>query len=249
MNLFDNLQNIPSLNELKGNFGEQLAKFYSKFTTDALILHDILIDGSNDLTSQIDLLMIEKTGIYVVEVKMFDDAVIYGDGKKNTWFYYRNSKKYDIYSPLKQNKKHIEYLKAFLSDFGTIPFFSVLFICCKDFKISNINENPDAPTTVVCNSLPSMTKGIRLLSKDKHNVLSAEQQQKIYDYITERQYSGKDYRKTHKEQVIAIKKEYQNAKDNSICPYCKAPLVLRKGKFGDFYGCSNYPKCRYTQKL
>ena len=32
----------------------------------------------------------------------------------------------------------------------------------------------------------------------------------------------------------------------NICPRCGGTLVLRKGKYGTFYGCSNYPKCRYT---
>lgn len=36
-------------------------------------------------------------------------------------------------------------------------------------------------------------------------------------------------------------------KDNSkTCPRCKAKLVLRNDKRGQFWGCSSYPKCRYT---
>ena len=31
------------------------------------------------------------------------------------------------------------------------------------------------------------------------------------------------------------------------CPRCGAELVRRHGKYGDFYGCSNFPDCRYTQ--
>ena len=33
-----------------------------------------------------------------------------------------------------------------------------------------------------------------------------------------------------------------------ICPECGEPLVVRKGKFGEFTACSNYPKCKYTKK-
>lgn len=32
------------------------------------------------------------------------------------------------------------------------------------------------------------------------------------------------------------------------CPQCGGKLLERSGKFGVFYGCSNYPKCRYTMK-
>jgi len=33
-----------------------------------------------------------------------------------------------------------------------------------------------------------------------------------------------------------------------ICPCCGGKLLKRTGKFGEFYGCSNYPKCDYTTK-
>jgi len=35
--------------------------------------------------------------------------------------------------------------------------------------------------------------------------------------------------------------------DNMICPECGSALVIRKGKFGKFIGCSNYPSCHYTK--
>jgi len=33
---------------------------------------------------------------------------------------------------------------------------------------------------------------------------------------------------------------------HDICPLCSGLLTLRKGKFGKFFGCSNFPKCKYT---
>lgn len=32
-----------------------------------------------------------------------------------------------------------------------------------------------------------------------------------------------------------------------FCTRCGAPLRLRTGKYGSFWGCSNYPKCNYTR--
>lgn len=32
------------------------------------------------------------------------------------------------------------------------------------------------------------------------------------------------------------------------CPKCKAKLVIRKGRYGDFYACSRFPHCRHTEK-
>ena len=33
-----------------------------------------------------------------------------------------------------------------------------------------------------------------------------------------------------------------------VCPECGSPLVIRKGKFGEFVACSNYPECKYIKK-
>lgn len=248
MGLFDMLKKLPTLNEIKGSFGEQLTKYYSKIMNDTLILHDVLIEGAEGYTSQIDLIMIGVRGLYVIEVKNYEDARIYGDGRKSKWYYYRGGKKYEIYSPIKQNKKHIEYLKMFLSDFGDVPCFSIITMLCDDIKITNVNSNPENPTTVVCSSLLAMDKGISFIAKDKPIVFDEAQKKQIYEFILNNQLSGKEARKEHKDNVKAYKKSLDDMKEQKICPYCKTKLVLRHGKFGDFYGCSNYPKCKYTLK-
>jgi DNA topoisomerase-1 len=33
------------------------------------------------------------------------------------------------------------------------------------------------------------------------------------------------------------------------CEQCGSPLVYRRGRFGQFIACSNYPKCRFTKKI
>jgi DNA topoisomerase-1 len=33
------------------------------------------------------------------------------------------------------------------------------------------------------------------------------------------------------------------------CEKCGAPMILRKGRFGQFIACSNYPRCRHTKKV
>ncbi len=33
-----------------------------------------------------------------------------------------------------------------------------------------------------------------------------------------------------------------------VCPECGNPLVIRKGKYGTFTACSNYPECKYVKK-
>ncbi|MCD8294480.1 MAG: topoisomerase DNA-binding C4 zinc finger domain-containing protein, partial [Clostridia bacterium] len=38
----------------------------------------------------------------------------------------------------------------------------------------------------------------------------------------------------------------RNIINQGVCPMCGGKLVLRRGKFGAFYGCSNYPECKFT---
>ena len=36
--------------------------------------------------------------------------------------------------------------------------------------------------------------------------------------------------------------------ESNICPRCGSPLMLKKGNYGEFYGCSNYPYCNFIKK-
>ncbi len=37
-------------------------------------------------------------------------------------------------------------------------------------------------------------------------------------------------------------------KTGELCPECGSDLVVRKGKYGEFIACSNYPTCKYVKK-
>lgn len=36
-------------------------------------------------------------------------------------------------------------------------------------------------------------------------------------------------------------------KNAPVCPTCGSMLVFRKGRYGEFWGCSGFPTCRYTR--
>lgn len=42
-------------------------------------------------------------------------------------------------------------------------------------------------------------------------------------------------------------KTEEDFKNNMICPKCGSKLVKRKGKYGNFIGCSGYPNCNYKR--
>ncbi len=46
-----------------------------------------------------------------------------------------------------------------------------------------------------------------------------------------------------------MEKPSEAAKKVKKCPKCGRPLKMRKGKYGDFWGCTGYPECRYTKNV
>lgn len=47
----------------------------------------------------------------------------------------------------------------------------------------------------------------------------------------------------------ATPKQDTPKQEKMICPQCGGELRVRTSQYGHFYGCSNYPKCRYTRNI
>ncbi|MBD5589258.1 topoisomerase DNA-binding C4 zinc finger domain-containing protein [Clostridium botulinum] len=45
-----------------------------------------------------------------------------------------------------------------------------------------------------------------------------------------------------------LEKKYDDYGDmNKYCSECGSKMITRKGKYGKFRGCSNYPRCNYHE--
>lgn len=126
---------------------------------------------------------------------------------------------------------------------------AVLAILCDDVKVRNINDDSENPDTIVITGLSVLEQAVHKIADKRPIVFDEAKKQEIYNYILNNQHKGKEARQEHKENVQTYKNNQEELKKQKVCPYCKTELVLRKGKYGEFYGCSNYPKCRYTLKI
>lgn len=68
---------------------------------------------------------------------------------------------------------------------------------------------------------------------------------KVWNVVLENFYG--DFEKLVGEAFKEMKKEAPE-ETGEKCPECGNSLVIRKGKYGEFVACSNYPECKYIKK-
>ena len=76
--------------------------------------------------------------------------------------------------------------------------------------------------------------------------LSKDEVLQIKDILDSARITDEDAEKEHVKAVKQQIDERQTKIENLICPRCNGELKLRTGKYGKFYGCSNYPSCKFT---
>ncbi len=57
------------------------------------------------------------------------------------------------------------------------------------------------------------------------------------------------FKKNLDEKSVEIKKENSTEKTTLKCPECGKEVIIRMGRFGKFYACNGFPKCKYTATL
>lgn len=245
----------------KGNFGEYLTYMYIRgYESDgAKFLYNCYLPKDNGETTEIDVLMIHKSGIYVFESKNYSGWIFGSEHQKNwtqTLTSGRKSHKEHFLNPIMQNKLHIKYLEKQIGE--DVPFHSIIVFSerctLKRIDVENPNifviKRDDVNRTV--SSINHRT-GI-LISQSRVDEIYAQLYPftQVTDEVKEKHIV--DIKNAHTEQTIAQSDKRDELENNYVCPRCCGKLVLRTAERGthagnQFYGCTNFPKCRYIKKL
>jgi DNA topoisomerase-1 len=59
---------------------------------------------------------------------------------------------------------------------------------------------------------------------------------------------SRDYERDEKGKIQAIESAVNETTDK-LCAKCGNPMVVKRGRYGEFLACSGYPECQYTQSL
>lgn len=194
------------------------------------VINNLMIvnDGKS---CQIDHVLISRTGIFVVETKNYSGR-IYGSEDQKEWTQVLSygKVKYKFYNPIHQNKTHIYALSRII---GRNDCFISLIVF------------PKAHLYTETNSIVISARDINAIFQQYTNyIFTVDEMNAIYKKILE---FKKNPLVTETDHVVSIYKMKENLKNN-ICPRCGKPLVLRKGRFGNFYGCSGYPQCKFIKR-
>lgn len=102
----------------KGSFGEGLIFFeLEKIPQYGKIMTNLYLPTENG-TTEIDVVYLAESGIYVLESKNYS-GWIFGNARSKNWKSVIYRKKYSFYNPIWQNNKHVKYLKQVLGDVQT----------------------------------------------------------------------------------------------------------------------------------
>ena len=241
------------------------------------VLHDLYYEYEG-LTAQIDYLIITRKHQFVIECKnLYGNIEINSNGDFiRTFSYGRHSKKEGIYSPITQNRRHLEMIKqirgaeriallriAFEKNFYN-NYRSVVVLANPKTVLNAKFAKKEVRNQVI--RADQLAEYIRKVDAEPDSVSCSEKDMEnlAQSFISVHKQPKVDY--TEKFRIPVNKIDSDTSKgdpsvdelcgpnvesnpDVIICPKCGAPMVRRKATKGpnagsEFYGCSNFPKCR-----
>ena len=236
----------------------------------ARFLFNVYLPKGNGETTEIDVLMIDRNGIFVFESKNYS-GWIFGEEKQNSWTQIlprgrgRRAQKQKFLNPVWQNKLHISALEHLLAD-RQVNLFS-LIVFSNRCELKNVKIYSNNVRIIHRRDLMSAVNQC-----ESHYGLSDEKITDLYRFLLPFSQRTEEEKKNHIETIwkstnraVAGTKEtpqkkatpfseVMSSQKTKVCPRCGAALVLRTAKRGNnsgnqFYGCSNYPICRHIEPV
>lgn len=220
----------------KGIYSEKLVHIKMLRLPDEYVIFNDFMCEKYGRSTQIDHIVVSSYGVFVIETKGYKGWIIGGENSEYwTQILYKN--KYQLYNPIRQNEGHVRFLRQLLkcpADFPIIPI--VVFNNSAKLKVHVENH-------IVVNR----RKLNKAISKYKDAVLTPDQVDSIVNTLQQHFIiADKEEIKQHKHYVQDLQDKKKTLIKEGVCPQCGGQIVLRRGKYGSFYGCSNYPNCKFT---
>lgn len=204
-------------------------------TNEYRVQNDVLLKTERG-TSQIDHVVVSIYGIFVIETKNISGWIL-GNQYGDEWVKNVYGNKYRFRNPLKQNYGHVKALEKALD----LPFSS--FIPIVVFSRRAKLKIETTKTVIYAGEL------LKAIKEYQQPLFTANEINSIAQKIDRLSITSRENKKEHVDNIRRIVSEAEIKVKSGICPKCGGSLILRDGKYGKFYGCSNYPKCNFTKQI
>ncbi len=246
---------------IKGKYGEWVVNSKLQKLGDAYtVFHDVYIPNGERGLTQVDHIVTSEYGVFVIETKHYS-GWIFGDEYKPYWTQVIYKRKTKMHNPIRQNYGHVQALftyigQAEMKDVHSIIAFSPnsTFKFKKDFTLAHVIQFTELLATI------KQYKERRI-----NETTVREINAKLGELLVEDKREKKRLKADHLQSIRKVKGAKQTARPHTgdsknmstqvastlqtTCPKCGGQLTMKAGRYGKFYGCSNYPGCRFTENL
>lgn len=163
----------------KGYYGEYLlfCELYRNISGTCKILMNLNVPVDLTKTTEIDLILIHETGLYIFEVKHYK-GTIYGNSSDNIWTqYFRTVKNNTFKNPMLQNEYHIKAIKKL---FPNIPVKSIIVFTNDECEIKVTNTISEIELCTLYDIKQTLEHNFHCNS----NVLSMEKIDEIFNQLS-----------------------------------------------------------------
>ena len=229
------------------------------------VLHDLRLEYEG-MTSQIDFLVITPYVSIVIECKnLVGNIEVNSKGDFIREFNYGKAcKKQGIYSPITQNERHLQLMKAMrASEKGILMRFvyeaqfdtnnkSVVVLANPQTVLNDRFAKKEIKQQIIrADGLIAFIKRLNVECKKNAKLSQKEMEAQAGYWLSkhvEKQINLADKYEL-KPNLESISEPSSRESTVPLCPKCKAPMVRRTAKRGvnagnEFWGCGNYPQCR-----
>lgn len=167
----------------KGTYGEYLIyKYLKRLPGEKRWLFNTYLPAKDGGTTEVDVILIHTSGIYVFESKNYS-GWIFGDEKQKMWTQSLSvgdgkTQKNKFLNPIMQNELHIKYLKEQLISFSDVPIYSFI-VFSERCQLKNISLYDKEITVIKRNDVLSCINKLAL----EKNLLSDEKIKDIYEKL------------------------------------------------------------------
>ena len=246
-----------------GIYGEKQIRFELENShIPMIILHDLFLEY-NGLTAQIDYLIVTRRHNFVVECKnLVGNIEINNAGDFiRTIQIGRKVQKEGIYSPITQNRRHLELIKAMRGQEKNLVaralfernfdhnYRSIVVLANPKTVLNAKFAKKDVKSQVI--RADQLASFIRAVDAEPNSPsLSEKEMVSLAEYfLSKNRDNPTDYIQKYRNMLPKGQEVEPTKPSDPVCPKCGAPMVRRKATKGqnagkEFYGCSRFPQCK-----